>query len=94
MQPGKSSRTTGQLSGSIRAGIEPDNWPVVRLDFPGCISSPMGKRVPTKTIWEAVGSWFPSLRMRFFTRDLRTLASHALEIDHVRVMQLVAGPES
>jgi hypothetical protein len=54
----------------------------------------MGKRVPTKTIWEAVGSWFPSLRMRFFTRDLRTLASHALEIDHVRVMQLVAGPES
>jgi hypothetical protein len=28
--------------------IEPDNWPVVRLDFPGCISSPMEKRVPTK----------------------------------------------
>jgi transposase InsO family protein len=56
--------------------IEPDNWPVVRLDFPGCISSPMEKRVPTKTIWEAVGSWFPALRIRFFTRTLRALSSH------------------
>jgi hypothetical protein len=27
--------------------IELDNWSVVRLDFPGCICSPMEKRVPT-----------------------------------------------
>ena len=27
--------------------IEPDNWPVVRSDFPGYICSPMEKRVPT-----------------------------------------------
>ena len=56
--------------------IEPGNWPVVRSDFPGYICSPMEKRVPTKTIWEAVGSWFPALRMRFFARALRALASH------------------
>jgi len=36
----------------------------------------MEKRVPTKTIWEAVGSWFPALRVRFFARALRTLTSH------------------
>jgi hypothetical protein len=30
--------------------IEPDNWPVVRSDFPGYICSPMEKRVPTRTI--------------------------------------------
>ena len=67
-------------------------------------------RVPTKTIWEAVGSWFPALRVQFFARALRAralraLASHgsgltwlwphmALAIDHVRVMQRVAGPEA
>ena len=76
--------------------------------FPGCICSQ--KRVPTKTIWEAVGSWFPALRVQFFARALRAralraLASHgsgltwlwphmALAIDHVRVMQRVAGPEA
>jgi hypothetical protein len=56
--------------------IEPGNWPVVQSDFPGYICSLMEKRVPTKTIWEAVGSWFPALRMRFFARALRTLDSH------------------
>jgi hypothetical protein len=25
----------------------------------------MEKHVPTKTIWETVGSWFPALRVRF-----------------------------
>ena len=61
----------------------------------------MEKRVPTKTIWEAVGSWFPALRMRFFARALRALTGltwlrphMALVIDHVRVMQRVAGPET
>ena len=29
-----------------------------------------------KTIWEAVGSWFPALRVRFFARALRALVSH------------------
>ena len=78
--------------------------------FPDCISSTMEKHVPTKTIWEAVGSWFPALRVQFFARALRAralraLASHgsgltwlwphmALAIDHVRVMQRVAGPEA
>ena len=60
----------------------------------------MEKRVPTKTIWEAVGSWFPALRVQFFARALRAsgltwLWPHmALAIDHVRVMQRVAGPEA
>jgi len=68
MQPGKSSRTTGQLSGSIfpaalvvrldfpgciSSPMEKRVRPVVRLDFPGCISSPMEKRVPTTQ----VGGW-------------------------------------
>ena len=70
---------------NVAGKIGPDNWPVVRSDFPwpvvrsdfpGYICSPMEKRVPTKTIWEAVGSWFPALRMRFFARALRALASH------------------
>jgi hypothetical protein len=36
----------------------------------------MGKRVPTKTIWEDVGSWVPALRVRFCDRALRALASY------------------
>jgi hypothetical protein len=53
MQPGKSSRTTGPFfhrTTNAAGKIEPANWPVVRLDFPGCICSPMEKRVPTRTI--------------------------------------------
>jgi hypothetical protein len=58
MQPGKSSRTTRgnaffHRTTNAAGKIEPDNWPVVRLDFPGCICSPMEKRVPTK--------WIPAL---------------------------------
>ena len=32
----------------------------------------------TKTIWEAVGSWFPALRVQFFARALRARALRAL----------------
>jgi hypothetical protein len=63
-------RPQGQLTANV-------GRPVVRFDFPGCICSPMEKRVPTKTIWEAVGSWFPALRVRFFALGLRALASHS-----------------
>ena len=68
--------------------------------FPGCISSPMEKRVLTKTILEAVGSWFPALRVRFCLGLFglwphMTLASRGSgDTDHVRVMQRVAGPEA
>ena len=43
MQPGKSNRTTGQTTaaGKIEPDNWPDNWPVVLLDFPYCICSPM-----------------------------------------------------
>jgi hypothetical protein len=74
MQPGNRA---GQLAN--RAG-QLDSCPA---RFPGCISSLMEKRVPTKTIWESVGSWFPASRVRFCARTLSvgfcphmTLASH------------------
>jgi hypothetical protein len=38
----------------------------------------MEKHVPTKNILEAVGSWFPALRVRFCARALRALAHMAL----------------
>ena len=47
MQQGKRA---GQLAYQCIRESEQDNWPVVRLDFPGCICSPMEKRVPTRTI--------------------------------------------
>jgi len=53
MQPGKSSRTT-----VLWERVFPDNWTVVRLDFPGCISSPMEKRVPSSI--QLSGSIFPA----------------------------------
>jgi hypothetical protein len=57
MQPGNRA---GQLDPSCPAR------------FPDCISSPMEKRVPTKTILEVVDSWwFPALRLRFCARALR-----------------------
>ncbi len=63
----------------------------------------MEKRVLTKTILEAVGSWFPALRVRFCLGLFglfglwphMTLASRGSgDTDHVRVMQRVAGPEA
>ncbi len=62
----------------------------------------MEKRVPTKTILEAVGSlWFPALRFAVLRSGSSgfwphmALASHGSgDTDHVRVMQRVAGPEA
>jgi len=41
------------------------NRPVVRLAFPAALVVRWKNAFPTKTIWEAVGSWFPALRVRF-----------------------------
>ena len=60
----------------------------------------MEKRVPTKTIWETVGFMVPRfaravLRSGSSGSGLKWLRPHmALAIDHVRVMQRVAGPEA
>jgi hypothetical protein len=63
--------------------IEQDNWPVVRLDFPGCISSPMEKRVPTRTI----GRGFENASgLGFWT-------SHQLHHAHMVNRQIHVRPE-
>ena len=72
-------------------------WPVVRLDFPGCICSPMEKRVPT--IWGGRGLMTPGFARAVLRSDssgsgLWLWPHMALVIDHVLVMQRVAGPEA
>jgi len=71
MQPGKRAGQLASCPARFPGCICSASCPA---RFPGCICSPMEKRVPTKIIWEAVGSWFPALRVRFFARALRTLA--------------------
>jgi hypothetical protein len=64
--------------------------PVVRLDFLGCICIPMEKRVPTFPIFARA-----VLRSGSSGSGLTWLWPHmALSIDHVRLMQRVAGPEA
>jgi hypothetical protein len=52
-------RVPTKCSRENRAGqlAELDNWPVVRLDFPGCICSPMEKRVPTRPYYETKSNY-------------------------------------
>ena len=66
-----------------KAGRTTGSGPLSRLHW-------MEKRVPTKTIWEAVGSWFPALRVRFCARALRALAIAALA-SQLRIIIIVSG---
>jgi hypothetical protein len=77
---------------NVAGKIGPDNWPdrtTGRSDFPGYICSPMEKRVPTKTIWEAVQagnhepkspseeSWFASWSRRARAKNrMRKAGNH------------------
>jgi hypothetical protein len=81
-------------------GVYVAGWvSVVRLDFPAALVSPMEKRVPTKTMWVAVGYSLWS-RLCACGSALGLSGSGSCgsglagsgDIDHVRVIQPVAGP--